>query len=305
MRLRRRLITFIVMIQSVLFLTHLFLYQTWTFSSPAADPRVALSIKFILAFLSISFVSASLLAFRYTNTAVRTFYKMAAVWLGLLTFLFFAAVLSWLIFGTARLAAVDVNFHRMTEVLCGMAAMTGIYGVFNAGRTRITRATVRLANLPAVWRGRTAALVSDLHLGPVRNGNFLRRMVAKILREEPDAIFIAGDLYDGTAIDARRAAEPLGKLVAPHGVYFVAGNHEQFRDDSKYLDAITAAGAPLLSDAEDAADGLQRAGAPYLSATHGEHFASVLRGIRLDRDRASILLTHAPDHPEIDRKSVV
>jgi predicted MPP superfamily phosphohydrolase len=299
MRLRRRLITFIVMIQSVLFLTHLFLYQTWTFSSPAADPRVALSIKFILAFLSISFVSASLLAFRYTNTAVRTFYKMAAVWLGLLTFLFFAAVLSWLIFGTARLAAVDVNFHRMTEVLCGMAAMTGIYGVFNAGRTRITRATVRLANLPAVWRGRTAALVSDLHLGPVRNGNFLRRMVAKILREEPDAIFIAGDLYDGTAIDAGRAAQPLNRLSAPGGVYFVAGNHEQFGDDSKYLNAIAAAGVRVLNNEKVEVDGLQIIGVPYRNAVQEKQFASVLHGIRFDRDRASILLTHAPDHPEI------
>ena len=46
-------------------------------------------------------------------------------------------------------------------------------------------------------------------------------------------------------------------------------------------------------------DGLQIVGVPYLHATHRHHFASVLRGIRLDHDRASILLTHAPDHPEI------
>ena len=124
-------------------------------------------------------------------------------------------------------------------------------------------------------------------------------MVAKILKEQPDAIFIAGDLYDGTAIDARRAAEPLSALVAPHGVYFVAGNHEQFRDDRKYLDAITAAGVRVLSNEKVEADGLQIVGVPYLNATHGAHFASVLRGIRLDHDRASILLTHAPDHPEV------
>jgi predicted MPP superfamily phosphohydrolase len=299
MRVRRRLITFIVMIQSVLFLTHLFLYETWTLSSPAGNPRIALSIKFILAFLSISFVAASLLAFRYTNAAIRVFYKIAAIWLGLLTFLFFAAVLSWLIFGAARLAGLDVNFHRTTEVLFSIAAITGIYGVFNASRTRITRATVQLANLPAVWRGRTAALISDLHLGPVRNGNFLRRMVAKILHEEPDAIFIAGDLYDGTAIDAGRAAQPLNRLTAPGGVYFVAGNHEQFGDDSKYLNAIAAAGVRVLNNEKVEVDGLQIIGVPYRNAVQDKQFASVLHGIRFDRDRASILLTHAPDHPEI------
>jgi uncharacterized protein len=296
---RKRLITFIAVIQSFLCLLHLFLYETWTYSPAGGEAHGTLWIKWGLGFLSVSFVAASLLAYRYTNAPLRAFYRAAAVWMGMLTFLFFAAVFSWVIFGAARWAGRDVNFHRTVELLFAAAAVAGFCGVINASWTRITRTTVRLANLPAAWRGRTAALISDVHLGHVRNGHFLRRMVAKILREEPDAIFIAGDLYDGTAIDARRAAEPLGKLVAPHGVYFVAGNHEQFRDDRKYLDAITAAGVRVLSNEKVEADGLQIAGVPYLSATHGEHFASVLRGIRLDRDRASILLTHAPDHPEV------
>jgi uncharacterized protein len=296
---RRRLITFIAVIQSLLCLIHLFLYETWTFSPAGGDTSGAFWIKLVLGFLSVSFVVASLLAYRYTNAPLRAFYRAAAVWMGMLTFLFFAAAFSWIIFGVARLVGLGVNFHRTVELMFAAAAVTGLYGVINASWTRITRTTVRLANLPTAWLGRRAALISDVHLGHVRNGSFLRRMVAKILQEEPDAIFITGDLYDGTAIDARRAAEPLRALVAPHGVYFVAGNHEQFGDDSKYLDAITAAGVRVLRNEKVEADGLQIAGVPYRSATHGAHFASVLRGIRLDHDRASILLTHAPDHPEI------
>jgi predicted MPP superfamily phosphohydrolase len=296
----RRLIVFITVIQAVLFLTHFFLYETWTFSSaggPAPEP--ALWAKLALGILSVSFVAASLLAFRFTNAAVRVFYKAAAVWVGLVSFLFLAAIASWIIFGVAGLAGLNVNFHRMVELLFAAAAAAGIYGVFNASWTRITRTTVRLANLPEAWRGRKAALISDLHLGHVRNGSFLRRMVAKILREEPDAIFIAGDLYDGTAIDAGRAAAPLHKLTAPHGVYFVAGNHEQFGDDSQYLRAVAAAGVRVLTNEKVEADGLQIIGVPFRNATPGRRFASALDGIRWDRNRASILLTHAPDHPEI------
>ena len=299
MRVQKGLIGLIVILQSVLFLTHFLVYETWTFSPAGSDTPGALWIKLVLGFLSVSFVAASLLAFRYTNSAVRAFYRIAAVWMGFLTFLFLAAVSSWIIFGVARLAGLDVNFHRMVEWLFGAAVAAGLYGVFNASWTRITRTTVRLANLPPAWRGRRAALISDLHLGHVRNGSFLRRMVAKILQEEPDAIFIAGDLYDGTAIDAQRAAEPLSELVAPHGVYFVAGNHEQFGDDSKYLHAIAAAGVRVLVNEKVEVDGLQIVGVPYRNAAQGGHFRSVLDGIRLDRDRASILLTHAPDHPEI------
>jgi predicted MPP superfamily phosphohydrolase len=299
MRIRKEMIVFVSVIQSVLFLTHYLLYETWTFSPAGNETLGAFWIKLVLGFLSVSFIAASLLAFRYTNTALRAFYRAAAVWMGLVSFLFLAAVSSWILFGIARLAGLSMNFHRTVELLFGAAVVAGLYGVFNASWTRITRTTVRLANLPAAWHGRTAALISDVHLGHVRNGSFLRRLVAKILREEPDAIFIAGDLYDGTAIDARRAAQPLSELVAPHGVYFVAGNHEQFGDDSKYLHAIAAAGVRVLSNEKVEVDGLQIIGVPYRNATRDGHLASVLQGISLDRDRASILLTHAPDHPEI------
>jgi uncharacterized protein len=295
----RRLIGFIAVIQAVLWLTHWLLYETWIFSVAGNDTSRAFWIKPILAILSVSFVVASLLAFRYTNGVVSAIYRVAAVWMGLFSFLLLAAASSWILFGIARLTGLDTNFHRTVELFFSIATLAGLYGLFNASWTRITRTTVRLANLPEAWRGRRAALISDLHLGPVRNGSFLRRMVAKILKEEPDAIFIAGDLYDGTAIDAHRAAEPLSKLVAPQGVYFVAGNHEEFGDDSKYLHAIAAAGVRVLSNEKVELDGLQIIGVPYRNATQKGQLASALHGLRLDRDRASILLTHAPDHPEI------
>lgn len=84
--------------------------------------------------------------------ALRAFYRAAAVWLGLLTFLVLAAASSWAIFGVARLAGLAVNFHRMVKLLFSAAVAVGLYGVFNANWTRITRTTVRLANLPQAWR---------------------------------------------------------------------------------------------------------------------------------------------------------
>jgi uncharacterized protein len=298
MRLPTRLIVFVAIVQSIIFAAHFFLYETWTFL-PSGNNAGALWLKLLLGFLSVSFVPASLLAFRYTNPAIRALYKAAAVWTGLLTFLFSAAVLSWVVFGIAQLAGLSLNFHRTVESLFGAALLVGFSGVLNASWTRVVRITVQLANLPAAWRGRKAALISDLHLGHVRNASFLRRMVAKILHEKPHAIFIAGDLYDGTAIDARRAAEPLRQLSAPHGVYFVAGNHEQFGDEDKYLHAVAAAGVRVLNNEKVEVDGLQIIGVPHRSGARDARLASVLSAIALDRDRASILLTHAPDHPEV------
>ncbi len=117
---RKRLITFIAVIQSLLCLIHLFLYETWTFSPAGGDTPGAFWIKLVLGFLSVSFVAASLLAYRYTNAPLRAFYRAAAVWMGMLTFLFFAAVFSWIIFGVARLAGAgrELPSDRGITVRC-------------------------------------------------------------------------------------------------------------------------------------------------------------------------------------------
>src|ERR1700747_2394097 len=117
MRVRKELIGFIAITQSVLFLTHYLLYKTWIFSPAGSETPGALWVKLALGFLSVSFIAASLLAFRYTNAALRAFYRASAVWVGMLTFLFVGAVSSWIIFGVARLAGLDVNFHRTVELL--------------------------------------------------------------------------------------------------------------------------------------------------------------------------------------------
>jgi len=304
MRLRGRFIRFILIIQSLLFFTHLLVYETWVNESssfPASAVRSGgrLWLGLVTALLSMSFVSASLLAFRYKNWFVRAFYKIAAVWLGWLTFLVLASLAAWTTLAVSKLASIHLNFHYLVEWLFGAAVAVGISALLNANWTRTTRISVKLPKLPPVWRGRRVAVISDVHLGHVRNGGFLTRMVSKILHEDPDVVLIAGDLYDGTAIDVDGAAQPLRRLKAPHGVYFVAGNHEQFGDDTKYLRAIENAGVRVLRNEKVELEELQIVGVSYRDAAPGEALASLLRNLHLDRDRASIFLTHAPDHPDI------
>jgi predicted MPP superfamily phosphohydrolase len=299
MRLRKRLIGFILVIQCILFLTHFLLYKTWTFSPAGPDLDPGLGEKLVFGLLSVSFVVTSLLAFRYTDALVRAFYRVAAVWLGLVSFLVFAALFCWIILAVTHLAGVPLDFHLTVEILFGIAILAGLCGVLNANRTRITRVRVQIANLPAAWRGRRAALISDLHLGHVRNGGFLRRMVSMIMREKPEIVFIPGDLYDGTAIDTQSAAEPLKRLKAPYGVYFVAGNHEQFGDDTQYLQAVERSGVRVLRNEKVEVEGLQIVGVPFRNAVSDRGLAALLGVMHLDRSRASIFLTHAPDRPHV------
>jgi len=231
----------------------------------------------------------------YSHWVVRAVYTISAVWLGLVNFFFLATCLCWAAYLVPALFGVHIERRPLAFGFYSLAFLIGAYSVFHAARTRVKRVTIRLPNLPPSWRGRTAALVSDLHLGHIRNRRFLRRIVRMIMRLQPDILFIPGDLFDGTEIDPDRLAEPWTAFSAPLGAFFVTGNHEQFSSPAGYLDVVKRSGIRVLENERIVIDGLQIVGVHYLDSTHAEHCRSVLKGVGLDPAAASILLIHTPD----------
>ena len=292
---RVRIPVAVSIIQAFLFLVHLALYATWTFFWGVQDSSRVAELRIALAILSVSFVAASLLAHQYFNPLVRAAYTVASVWLGFLSFFFLAACACWILYGVPLLFGMHVEKHALAAVCFGLALLAGIAAIVNAAWTRVVRVTIKLPNLPAAWRGRTAALVSDLHLGHVRNAGFLRRIVRKLSQLRPDVLFIPGDLYDGTAVDLARLAKPWSEFSAPLGAYFITGNHEQFSSPTKYLDAVRQSGIRVLQNEKIVLDGLQIVGVHYHDSTNVERFRSILRQVNLDRNVASILLVHNPN----------
>jgi predicted MPP superfamily phosphohydrolase len=297
---KRIIVIFLTVVQSILFLGHWFVYETWThflrppgqIAKSAGVPALAIAF----AILSVTFVTASLLAQRYSQPVVRLYYKMSAVWLGFFSFAFLAACASWILYRASILLRLHWQPQHIAFALFGFAVAASAYGLLNSALTRVTQVTVKLPNLPAAWRGRVAAFVSDTHLGHVRGIGFIKRIVALLSRLQPDIILIGGDMYDGTAADARHLAEPLEKLSPPLGTYFVSGNHEEFGDRGKFLDAVRDSGVRVLNNEKVVVDGLQLVGVHHQDSVQPEGFRAILRRARLDPDSASILLTHSPNH---------
>jgi predicted MPP superfamily phosphohydrolase len=264
-----------------------------------ADSPGISKLQVALALLSVSFVIATLLAWRYSNFVVSLFYTLSAVWLGILSFFVVAATSCWLIYGGARVFGLHPNQPVLALLLFGVALLLSLYGIINAAWTRVRRVTVKLPNLPESWRGRVAALVSDTHLGHVRGYGFIQRIVDMLAGLRPDIVLIAGDMYDGTAAKVNQLAEPWARLSPPLGTYFVTGNHEEFTDHTKYLDAVERAGVRVLNNEKVDVEGLQLVGVHFRDSTNDEHLRAILQRADVDRNRASILLTHAPDRVKI------
>jgi predicted MPP superfamily phosphohydrolase len=292
---RCRRATFIVIVQTILFLAHAFVYETWrAFAAPAGLPGVS-TLTIIFALLSVSFVVASLLAFRYYNIFVRVFYTLAAAWLGILNFCFFASFACWLPYAVARLSGLHWERREIATVLFAAAVIAGLAGIANARWTRVKHVRVRLPNLPEAWRGRVAAFVSDMHLGPVWGYRFSKRIVTLLNRFKPDVVFMTGDVYDGTAADVQLFAKPFADFSASFGAYFVTGNHEEFSNRTKYLEALRESGVRVLEGEKVTLDGLQIMGVPYHDLATPERFGASLAHAELRRGVASILLVHAPN----------
>jgi predicted MPP superfamily phosphohydrolase len=309
MRLPRHLFVFLTIFQTVLIAVHGILFLTWVYFwaphipgeggvydfSPLRHWRLLIA----LSILSASFLATSLIGFRFTNVILRVVYRITAVWLGFVNYAFFSSVLCWLVYVALRLGGARIERHYFALSFLGLAVVVTAYGVINGEWTRVRRITVKLPKLPESWRGRKAVLVSDVHLGNYRAFGFIRRVVKMVHRLNPDVVFIAGDLYDGTPADLVRLAEPLHLLKPSLGAFFVEGNHEEFSDHSKYLKAVAATGVRVLENEKVIVDGLQIVGVTYRDATHGEHFRKTLRLTGFDRGQASILLTHAPDRVQV------
>ena len=133
----------------------------------------------------------------------------------------------------------------------GAVAVTSValtaYGVVEAADPRVTHTEIRLADLPESFDGTRVALISDLHVGPARDGDFTRCVVDLVNTQRPDLIAIAGDLTDGTVAELSGDLAPLTALRAPLGVFGVSGNHEFYSDDGgRWLDEWERVGVTTL-----------------------------------------------------------
>ena len=85
-----------------------------------------------------------------------------------------------------------------------------------------------LANLPADLVGKTVALISDLHVGPAVDDDYLREAMDRVNGLRPDLVLVAGDLMSAHRDDhSLNVASLLGRLNKPSlGIFAVPGNHD-------------------------------------------------------------------------------
>ena len=167
---------------------------------------------------------------------------------------------------------------------------------------RIVEVDIPVENLPAALEGFKIVQITDVHVGPTIRKDYIERIVAKVNALEPDAIAITGDLVDGSVPELREHVEPLSRLSARHGSFFVTGNHEYYAGALPWIAEIGRLGIRVLHNEhvvlERGQAKLVLAGVPDYTAGHfhSDHQSdpqAALAGAPADAG-ARVLLAHQP-----------
>lgn len=284
---------------SLLFASHFFVYWSLGHFFKIINPGINTALAVVVIILALSFITSSLLAHWRENLFTRLYYFASGIWLGLLTNLIITLVIAWVVVAVGDMLNLSLNQGVLGTIAIGLALVYTVWGVYNARNPQIKEIVVKIENLPEAWRGKTAVQISDIHLGHVHNSRFLGLVVDKINAQKPAIVFITGDLFDGMDGNLTTHVEPLDRLTAEWGTYFITGNHETYFGVSKAESLLAGTKVKILNDESVDVQGVKIVGLQYAERWENRDLAGIIRDkIQLRPEDPSILLYHSPDQIE-------
>lgn len=150
---------------------------------------------------------------------------------------------------------------------------------------------IEIPALPPALDGLRIGLITDIHRGRWVSHEDVEHAGRRLMDARPDIIVLGGDYVTwGDRTYVAPAAESLGGLRAPHGVFAILGNHD---DDHDMPAALAAQGIAVLRDArtrlEIGHESLELAGIRFWTRKASD-IASVTKGAT----GTIILLAHDP-----------
>jgi uncharacterized protein len=175
-------------------------------------------------------------------------------WIALLAMGYFSSLLvltvlrDLVLLGLAAFGAGSAQVTRETALAVPLVALAvTLVGFVNARSVaRVVHVDVPIAGLPSALEGYSIAQISDIHVGPTIKRAYLNAIVNRVNALRADAIAVTGDLVDGSVRRLALHTEPLQRLAARDGAFFVTGNHEYYSGADEWIAEIRRLGLTVL-----------------------------------------------------------
>ncbi len=187
----------------------------------------------------------------WTTILLRQFANLPEIfvmnWLGILFLIFVSFLVVDII------TAFGFLFRRQAPSLRALGLLAGVVlsatALIQGMRPPVVHDyEVRLPGLPVEDDGLVIAVISDLHVGQLLDGQWLAARIAQVQALKPDLVFILGDVFEGDSQSERQdnMNSILKALQARYGVWGVTGNHESHGGVDSSVHFLESAGVRLL-----------------------------------------------------------
>jgi len=285
-------IFFLLSVSSVTLVLSFFTAFVYTKAIPMSA-TLSWAIRIAGVLFPLLYVLANALG-RFSNIeVVKYFYVAMSVGGGIaLNLLMGATILTaLLIFYKILGKSMPVN---ISYGVLALALLLSLVGIVQARTIKNVSYEVSIANLPESWVGKRALLFSDTHYGLVNNKKAGARLFERIKKEDPDVIFIAGDLFDGPEIDTEYLVSLWLKMSSMYPVFYAPGNHEEYGNYDKFIKDIKDSGINVLEDEFTIYEGVNILGLKYRGKKHEDEIEKIIENMNISKDLPTIVVNHPP-----------
>jgi predicted MPP superfamily phosphohydrolase len=149
---------------------------------------------------------------------------------------------------------IQMNRRQFLKAIGQVAATYAVVGVgldqygknVEAERLSVEHVQVPIENLGSALEGFRIVHMSDIHLHPFTQIEFIREAMALANSLQPDVIALTGDYITDEVDSIFELAPALGALNARYGVFASMGNHEVWTDPVVVRASLEAAGLSVL-----------------------------------------------------------
>jgi predicted MPP superfamily phosphohydrolase len=240
--------------------------------------------------LGLSFLFGMGLAAVNDNPKLRGVNIALGVWVGFILILLFLLMF---------FDIIGLFYHWPNYQTAGMAVMLIAAVLTCAGAANATVLRTRKVKIPGpgLKKPMRIVLLSDLHLGPVHDLKYFKKVIARTNEQDPDLVLITGDLIDGRL--SKEVFAPIDDIKAP--VYFSKGNHEQYagwEDIEKFLSGTKA---KVLVNTKVDLGSYELAGIDF--DWSAKAFDKMIDQVRPTGEKYAILMSHGPPAFDAARKT--
>lgn len=282
------LFTFIIAACSFVALSTVTTFATGHFIVFIATLKVAM---FILPLLIIFTMFFGALWYHPINALV---YSIVIFWVPILIYLFLSSIILIAIVFIATAVGVVLPLHFLLLATIIFIALCILVGIMRALSPQVIHYALSVPKLAPLWNGKKIILISDVHLGMVRREKFLEKIVHLINAESPDLVIIAGDLLDGPVIHYEHVLKPLGKIKSTFGVYYTAGNHDEYNRDQNAYQQELSKYVTVLNDARMTVNETEIVGLVYAQEKNKATKNRLMKIGYEDNGQPSIAILHDP-----------